>query len=81
MSNSEVAGRPVRYAVHKGSQSGHCCFDATVVDLTKPHIVGGKHFQGEDGQHHYEEVCECFDLEDALRICDALNSVESQKKD
>lgn len=67
----------LRYAIYEGSQSLHCCFEATVVDTTKPEIIGGKHYKGRDGQYHYEAVCECFDREDAERICAALNATVS----
>lgn len=68
----------LRYAIHDGSQSGSGFFEATVVDTTKPEIVNGKHYQGRDGQYHYESVCECFDREDAKRICDALNAADGR---
>ncbi|RQU14209.1 hypothetical protein DF152_17245 [Burkholderia cenocepacia] len=58
----------VRYKVIDRSQSGHCCFAATVVDTTKPTMIGGKHYNGE-----YEQICECFDYGDAERIAAALN--------
>ena len=65
-----------RYAIYRGSQSAHCCFDATVVDTTKPDIIGGKHYQDSDtGQFHYESVCECFSEEDAELVCKALNAL------
>jgi hypothetical protein len=70
-----------RYAVYKGSQSAHCCFEATVVDTTKPDIIGGKHYRDSDergGQYHYEAICECFEMADAERICAALNEAEPQ---
>ena len=70
-----------RYAIYKGSQSGHCCFEATVVDTTKPKIIGGKHYRDSEesgGQYHYEAVCECFDMVDAERICAALNAASQQ---
>ncbi len=63
-----------RYAIYKGSQSGHCCFEATVVDTTKPDIIGDKHYQGSDGQFHYKAVCECFEEADAELVCKALNA-------
>lgn len=66
----------LRYAVYSGSMSMHCCFKATVVDTTKPEVIDGKHFQGKDGQYHYEAVCECLEREDAQRICAALNQTE-----
>lgn len=59
----------MRFKVVKGSQSAHCCFDYTVVDTTKPVMIGGKHFEKQ-----YEEVCECFERADAELICSALNA-------
>lgn len=53
-----------RYQVVRESQSGHCCFVATVVDTTKP----SKWMNGE-----YESVCECFNVKDAEKIAQALN--------
>lgn len=54
-----------RYKAVKGSESGHWCFDSTVVDTRTPH----PEFTGD----HYW-VCECFDMEDAQKIADALNA-------
>ena len=54
-----------RYKAVKGSESGHCCFDATVVDTQTPHPLFAR-------EHYY--VCECFDMEDAQKIADALNA-------
>lgn len=65
-----------RYTIFNGSMSSHCCFEATVIDTTKPDIINGEHYKGTDGQYHYESVCECFNMEDAKRICDALNRSE-----
>lgn len=58
-----------RYQVVNGSQSCHCCFEATVVDTAKPTNIGGEHFNG-----RYQAVCECFDEADAKLVCDALNA-------
>ena len=33
----------MRYQVVEDSQSGHCCFDATVVDTSKLEIINGEH--------------------------------------
>lgn len=63
-----------RFTVIKGSQSAHCCFEATVVDMTKPVMIGDDHFDNQ-----YESVCECFDVDDAVMICSALNSMEQAK--
>ncbi len=66
-----------RYAIYRGSQSRHCCFEATVVDTSRPQIIGGKHYRDEpDGQFHYEAVCEGFDEEQAEMVCRALNAME-----
>lgn len=56
-----------RYKIIDGSESGHCCFDATVVDTQTPHSVYRDEFHC---------VCECFDTEDAEKICAALNASE-----
>ena len=53
-----------RYKAVKGSESGHCCFDATVVDTQTPHPTFPEH----------DWVCECFDMETAQKIADALNA-------
>lgn len=68
----------MRYKTYRGSQSAHCCFEATVVDTTKPVIIGGEHYKdhGDNGQYHYESVCECFEMEDAEKVCAALNAME-----
>ncbi len=69
-----------RYIIMKGSISGHCCFDFSVLDTTKPHIIGGKHYEDENGKH-YDVVCECFYEESAVLICNLLNApVDQQKK-
>ncbi len=54
----------MRYKAIQGSQSGHCCFEATVVDTDTPHPI------------HPEKcnaVCECFEAQDAELIAKALN--------
>lgn len=50
----------MRYQVVVGSQSCHCCFEATGVDTSRPNTV-----------------CECFSMEDAQLICDALNAKDA----
>ena len=54
-----------RYKVDEGSESAHCCFEATVVDTQTPHPS----FRNEP-----DWVCECFDMEIAQKIADALNA-------
>lgn len=61
----------MRYKIIKGSQSAHCCFDWTIVDTTRPVIIGGKQYEGQ-----FEAVCECFQEEDAKLIAKALNRKE-----
>ena len=61
-----------RFRIVEESQSAHCCFDFTVVDTSKPDIVGGKQYEGRFGLQ-FEAVCECFERADAELICNALN--------
>lgn len=58
-----------KYKVVGGSQSAHCCFEATVIDTTKPEMIGDKHYNNE-----YVAICECFEVTDAEDIVNALNS-------
>lgn len=60
-----------RYRAVRGSESGHCCFEATVIDLKKPeyHPFHG-YFYG-----YYEGICETFDFDDAVTIAAALNTL------
>jgi hypothetical protein len=63
-----------RYAVVHGSQSSHCCFSWTIVDMTQPVMIHGKHWQDQ-----YEPLCECFNEQDADLICVALNMFAESK--
>jgi hypothetical protein len=58
-----------RYKVVAGSQSGHCCFDYTVVDTTRPYLIHGAQYEG-----RFEAVCETFDQAEADLVCAALNA-------
>jgi len=58
-----------RFKIVEGSQSAHCCFEATVVDTSRPVIIGGKHFDNQ-----FKPVCESFDVESAQEIAAALNA-------
>lgn len=58
-----------RFFVVKGSLSAHCCFGYTVCDRTKPDMINGKHYKNQ-----YETVCECFEEEEAILVCLALNA-------
>ncbi len=58
----------LNYKVVEGSQSLHCCFEYSVVDTTRPVMIGKGQWKD-----HFEPVCECFDLESANLICDCLN--------
>lgn len=61
-----------RYIVVEGSVSGHCCFEWTVADLSKPTLINGEHYSPK-GVPQYWNICECFDEEDAAAIASALN--------
>ena len=52
-----------RYKILAGSQSAHCCFDWTVVDLTRKARC-----------NNFHAVCETFNKNDAITICKALNN-------
>lgn len=58
----------MRFKVVNRSQSCHCCFEYTVVDTSKPYMIGDEQYEGQ-----FEEVCECFEAFEANMICDALN--------
>jgi hypothetical protein len=59
----------MRYEVKKGSESGHCCFEATVVDNHKKTRNG------------LDWACECFDVSRAHQIADALNVADEAPLD
>ena len=50
-----------RYKVLAGSQSGHCCFDYTVVDTLKPHPVYAS-------QGLFDAICETLVRRDRVEI-------------
>lgn len=52
----------MRYIVVSESETGHCCFVASVIDTELPETSLRM------------PVCECFTLEYAHQICDALNA-------
>lgn len=54
----------MRYRVSTGSESGHCCYEASVID-TEAEIT--------DTCTHV--VCECFDITKAKKIAKLLNSI------
>lgn len=62
-----------RYMVVKGSDSAHCCFAATVVDTTKPCMIANEPYV-QDGVAKFEQMCECLEYEDAVKIAAALNA-------
>lgn len=64
----------MRYIVVEGSQSAHCCFQATVCDTHDPVIFDGVHQTNKRGELQYYSFCECLDERAAKIICDALNN-------
>lgn len=68
-----VKTEELRFKVVEGSQTAHCCFEATVVDTNKPIVHGSYKPEG-----RYEPVCECFSKADADTVCAALNAVEEE---
>ena len=61
-----------RYKVLAGSQSGHCCFDYTVVDTLKPHPVYAS-------QGLFDAICETFREEEAHAVARALNAATTNQ--
>ena len=63
------------YAVVKQSVSGHCCYEATVFDTRLP-AKDYRTQEGSDQNSIYLQngICETFMLEDAILICNSLNS-------
>lgn len=55
-----------RYQVVPFSESVHCCFEASVVDVSTRTVMN-------DGFVMFEGFCECFTLEAADLIAAALN--------
>jgi hypothetical protein len=70
-----------RYQVVLGSESAHCCFEATVVDTTRPILDRSGKPMNYDGRVHYEAVCECFEQDDAQMIAKALNAASISKEE
>lgn len=62
-----------RYVAVAGSESGHCCFGATVIDQTMPTLNGDGENMVLSGVPKFEAICECCDMESAERIAAALN--------
>jgi hypothetical protein len=65
----------MRYKIVEESQSSHCCFGYTIVDTSKPQIIGDTQWVKDDGSLEWEGVCECFEKHQAELICNALNGV------
>lgn len=70
----------MKYKIVEGSQSCHCCFKYTIVDTTKPDIIGDTQWVNDDGSLSWTQICECFHKEDAETICNALNGVINEPK-
>ena len=62
-----------RFKVVSGSTTGHCCFDASVVDTVIEAMPENEHKPGA------WTVCECFAVSDAERICARLNYADAEK--
>lgn len=65
----------MQYQVKKGSQTGHCCFQWSVVDTARQLTTGdGKPLTDDDGCALSECICECYQEADARLIADRLNA-------
>lgn len=63
-----------RYQVVAGSESAHCCFEATVIDTNRNSYIDLS------GNQRFESICECFTVDDANKIADALNHSQNTNK-
>ena len=57
----------IRYIIIKGSRSGHCCFEYTIVDTKKG--------LNRNMDSWNNQVCETFGVKDAIKICSSLNKM------
>ena len=64
-----------RYKIVEGSESAHCCFDATILDTHQPEDCTKA-----DGTPYYYNLAECFHIEDATLIVNALHQQEEYNK-
>lgn len=62
-----------RFQIIDRSVSEHCCFEFTVVDMTKPDMIGDKQFIHPKHGPQFESICECFEKEAAEWVANALN--------
>lgn len=65
-----------RYRVIPTSTTHHCCFEATVVDSSLGSGAAGDYNVATYG-YDFDWLCECFSVEDAQRIADALNAQDA----
>ncbi len=63
----------MRYEVIRDSTTGHCCFEATVVDTENVTYL-------DRVTPRYAAVCECMDVSDAERICTLLNEADARSR-
>jgi len=64
-----------RYKIVEGSDSGHCCFECSILDTYRKEA-----YTKADGSPYYVCVAECFYKEDAVNIVNTLNSLENNGK-
>lgn len=63
-SEKKTKGVDDRFVILEDSDSGHCCFEYSILDTEKINEVWSE---------KYESICETFDIESAESICEALN--------
>ena len=63
-SEKKTKGVDDRFIILEDSDSGHCCFEYSILDTKKTNEVWLK---------KHESICETFDIESAESICKALN--------
>lgn len=68
---AKLKSRGKRFVAIEGSQSGHCCFEATVLDTHSETLRSENR-----PALHFDAICECFSIEDAEFIANKLNKTK-----
>ena len=64
INENNLHGSLDRFIILNDSNSGHCCFEYSILDTEKI---------DEAWPEKYESICETFDIHSAKTICNALN--------
>lgn len=70
-----IQGKPGkhRYLLVRDSASGHCCFEATLLDTSQPSDADWD--EGKPVDYYYRAVAEFFDVDEGVSVTKLLNKV------